>query len=511
MTIYDDFLQRENRIWPAFSHAMRFTVGQGAERVIIYGIFAETYNNGMEYLETIDIFELGLIVDEYNQRIAGVDATEVNLRLELIAKKYVADVDKIIHDKEIDTKTQQVAADDIEMDSRFDALESDRDAIETLEARLLAKQRDTEARIKTLEAQITLEGINLSLVDVDISEKELQVTKAENKLSGKDIDLARKDIEITRKDIDISSKDVDLSQKDIDIQEKSLQVLKIQLQELETEQRVLGIGIETARIQLQIVEAGLRQLDYRKESAGMDVQSARYEADIARTARIEIEKTDAGIDQTMAAIGLEEQGVKALEADANLAKLEGQKTEINLDYVKTDKEIAGVKVDINQTEARIAQTDEIEASRDANQAQYEGEDAKLALYDARVAELETKKTTVEANTAGSGTILGQESLTHTAELGKLNAGHDLDKVRLEYAKDETLLGYDQSVDREQSRADIATDKLPGEDTLNLAKIEAIERNQSAQGHKWDADVDYIEKIYKADILTTIRHSIGKDV
>jgi hypothetical protein len=188
---------------------MRLKSIQTLEKAIIFGLYSGAYLNGHKYLRLYQAFELQMMLDNYNSRMAELDAEGQRLLLDLVAKRYISDIEGLIHARELDTRRADIAVTDGEWDAKFQALETDRAAIETMKSRLLAEERKIASRIQTLEAEILIEGVELQLQALDVAQKRLAAVKAEADLARKEINIKEAEIALIKKDIELQRLDID--------------------------------------------------------------------------------------------------------------------------------------------------------------------------------------------------------------------------------------------------------------------------------------------------------------
>lgn len=508
MTIYDTFEVIERKLWKQFGYAMRLNQAQVTERAIIFGLYSGAYLNGKAYLQAWDAFELALIVDEYNQKMAGLDAEEQNFILDMAAKRYAENVDRVIFDLSLTTKRAEISAESDLWDTKLEALDSDRAALLTLQAGLEAKRKDTEARIKVLSAQINTEAVELEMVTLEVAEKVLAIAKAETDLVRKGTELVLKESELAEKDLEILRKDVDIARKRLELLSKTMDVSKIQLSESEIDLKKIESGLEVSKIQLQITEAGLKALDAEKEALAMNIQSAGYDADIAKTAMIQVDLAEARIETTLAGVDLDEQGVRIADTEMDIRKVELQQAEIGLDRLDVEKTVADIKIDILQTEEKIGQTGILESELEANQAQLDAETERLALYDSKKSVIDAKRGVVEAETEAAGTELANESSLHAAKASMAGVEHQLKIDGLTNNLTETMAQLAERKAMSKLGYDLAVSDDAAEQTLTGLDVAKIQAATQAKIELYSAQVNAAEDIAEAEITTTLTHSIG---
>ena len=172
------------------------------------------------------------------------------------------------------------------------------------------------------------------------------------------------------------------------------------------------------------------------------------------------------------------------------------------------KDIASAKIDIGNTEEKIAHTEILEAQLLQEQAQLDAETERLALYDSRKAIVDSKAASIAAEAAGAATQLTGEALVNAAELSNMAAQAQLKLDAGTLQEDEETQRLNHAVDAAQNRLDIVTGQRPRIDSLTDSDIDTIWARQYEQEEKYEVDLEFWEKILSADIIQTLRHSIG---
>lgn len=176
---YERAVSREGEVWIPFVYSFPFAAAQTTERNTIYGLYSGAYLNLHGYLAEIEAAELTNLLADYNAKIADLTTQETNLVADIVSKRYLANIDKLIHDEKMATKSAGIAADDEMWTAKIAALSADQAALETLAAKVTVETEKTAAKITELEAYIEIEGIKLSEVDIEIAEKEIQSSKVD--------------------------------------------------------------------------------------------------------------------------------------------------------------------------------------------------------------------------------------------------------------------------------------------------------------------------------------------
>jgi hypothetical protein len=264
---YERAINRENKIWPGFVYSFPFAAEQVIERGIIYGLYSGAYLNLHGYLVEIESSELANLLNDYNAKIADLTAAEANVVADIVSKRYLAGVDKLIHDQKLETKSAGITADDEMWTAKIAALSVDRAALATMAAKVVVETEKTEAKISELEAYIEIEGIKLSEVDIEIAEKEIQSAKI-----------------------------------DIEILNVANSVLKIQTDTVIAATRLIDIDLEKSRTKVDIAhtEGNIAKIDLldnelTREQAQTTIMEGERDLALARSelATAKSEATDA--------------------------------------------------------------------------------------------------------------------------------------------------------------------------------------------------------------------------
>lgn len=220
---------REVRIWRPFACSFPFTSTETEERIVIFGLYANTYLNGQSYLKQIEDAELENLLTDYNTRISGLTVQGQIVVADIVSKRYLAGIDKLIHDQKMETGREKIATDSAIADAKYAALESDRAALETMAAKVAAEIQKNNARITELEAQISIEGINYTLVEQDIAEKELQSLRIDNRKLDVANEIIRIQIQTVRTATELLDIEVQKARTEINISDTERAIAKIGL------------------------------------------------------------------------------------------------------------------------------------------------------------------------------------------------------------------------------------------------------------------------------------------
>jgi hypothetical protein len=245
---------------------MAFNAVQEASRVIIFGLYSSAFTNNNKYLQEIETEELANLLADYNAKIADLTNQEAIVVADIISRRYVETIEKIIHDGKMETKRLGIEADDDVWDAKIAALSSDTAALTTMAEKVSAETQKTAAKITELEAYIEIEGIRLSETDIEIAEKEIQSAKIDiqklnvsNEIIKIQIDTVKTAQELIDIDLRIARAKVDSAQTDhsinkIDLLDSELTIEKGRTQIAEAERDVAEARVELAQSRLEEVQ-----------------------------------------------------------------------------------------------------------------------------------------------------------------------------------------------------------------------------------------------------------------
>jgi len=178
---YGRAMVRELVAWIPFTQSFPFDETQTSDRNIIYGLYSGAYINGQKYLTEIEAMELSNLLNDYNTKMAELTTNEQVVVADIVSKRYLAGIDKAIHDQKMSTRGLEIQTDDDLMSAKIAALAADYSALDTLDTKLSVEIVKNQAKITELESYIAIEGFQLSEVDVQIAEKNIQVAEIEIK------------------------------------------------------------------------------------------------------------------------------------------------------------------------------------------------------------------------------------------------------------------------------------------------------------------------------------------
>ena len=302
--IYQRGAVRESIIWAPFQYNGPFNAIQTVERAIVFGLYANTYLYGHNYLIEIETEDLARLVDNYTVAIAQITNEEAKLALEIAAKYYIDRIDQQIHDLKMVTGRKKIDALDDEYDARTEALDADYAAITTKQAEVQLAWDKANQRIKELETQVQLETVAQELVDVDILEQQLRAARADLQLIEAGLQGLNIQLEITETGIAITNTNLQITEAGNEVSEIGIRVSDTEIAQSEADLDIVsagialskaeaagerikvdtkGVAVQVSEAQLDIVEADLRQDQITAEIAGID-------ADVAKLALVDSEK-----------------------------------------------------------------------------------------------------------------------------------------------------------------------------------------------------------------------------
>jgi hypothetical protein len=246
---------RESKFWKPFSYSFPFSADQTTDRVIIYGLYSDSHLNQHGYLIEVEATDLLNMLNDYNSKISNLNMQEQNVLADIVAKRYLAGIDKLIHDEKMITEGQKISAQDAEWTAKITALDTDRAALVTLAARVTSETAKINARITELQAYIETEGYARSEVDIEIASKEIQ--------------LAEKDIAI----LDAANAILKIQ---LEVVNKGMELVDIDLQKVKTQNEIESIKRSIAR-------TGLLESELEVEQAQTVAATAEKELYISRT------------------------------------------------------------------------------------------------------------------------------------------------------------------------------------------------------------------------------------
>jgi len=228
-SIYDRGMVREQTIWPSFIYGVANVVIEETKD-IIFGLYANSYLLGHNYLEDIESENLQRLIDIYTANMSELDAEDQNLVLEIASKRYLKAIEIQIKNNVLATKTEKLGADEQEYDTKLAALDVDSQALITKQTQITLAIDRANLKNKDLEARIQLEELAQDYVAIEISQKELEVAKAELQLLLTAIKGLEIQIDITNTGLQMIAVDVTKSQLGADMAGINARITDLELE-----------------------------------------------------------------------------------------------------------------------------------------------------------------------------------------------------------------------------------------------------------------------------------------
>ena len=310
---------REQSIWPSFLYGMP---GIENTKVAIFGLYANTYLLGHNYLEDIETEELQRLVDVYDSNMAELTMEEQSLVLKIASDRYLKAIEIQIKNNVLTTKERQLNADEQEYEAKLAALDVDQEALDTKRIQIELARDRAELKNKDLEARIKLEELAQDYVAVEISQKQLEVARAELNvllagLRGLEIqsDIANVSLEIIRAEVSKSQIDADIAEIEARIADQGLSSKRLEIDQAElaameyeidnvADKRIRLIETKGEIIKDETKNTGiLKAKEAKIETAQCGEQNARKESTIAgfddRKSMFEVEKDQSEFDDDL--------------------------------------------------------------------------------------------------------------------------------------------------------------------------------------------------------------------
>ena len=118
---YNRNTQRESLTWRPFAFSFPFNSNQTTDRIIIYGLYSNSYLNQQQYLVAVEAVELTNLLNDYNIKIAGLTTDQQVVVADIVSKRYLAGIDKLIHDQKMVTKQSEIDAENLIWDAKIAA------------------------------------------------------------------------------------------------------------------------------------------------------------------------------------------------------------------------------------------------------------------------------------------------------------------------------------------------------------------------------------------------------
>ena len=322
---------REAQIWSPFLHSFPFTTEQINDRIVIYGLYSMSNRNQNAYLVEVEATDLLNIMNNYNAAMAKLTADEINTLAMISSRRYLAELDKAMHDQKLATKAAEIDAESLLWDAKFAALAADHAALETLATKVASATAKTAAKITELETSIEIEGIKLSEVEIDILEKEIQSAKADLRILDAANDILKIQMNIVKTGMELVNVDLQTAKTNNEVQSVRRQIARTDI--LENELLVQQARTNVAAAENEIFDTRVELADKKVESAEKDV--GLYNSLVSHETQMGIKKVDA--------LDASQTGKLSTLADQRAARLyanEAKRTAANFDLTTAQNEVA---------------------------------------------------------------------------------------------------------------------------------------------------------------------------
>ena len=250
---FDRSIARESKIWTPFIYSFPFDSTQTIDRTTIFGLYSSAYLNRNKYLLEIETEDLANLLADYNTKMANLTNQEAIVVADIVSRRYVETVEKIIHDKKLETKRMGIEADDDIWDAKLAALASDTAALVTMAERVSSETQKTAAKITEIETYIEIEGIHLSEADIEISEKEIQSARVDLQKLGVTNDVLKIQIDTVKAAQELVDVDLRIARTKVDGAQIDRNINSIDL--LDSELRIEQGRTQIAEAELNVAEA----------------------------------------------------------------------------------------------------------------------------------------------------------------------------------------------------------------------------------------------------------------
>lgn len=502
--ILDRAMVREQAIWPSFAYEIP-DIDIEIDKNIIFGLYANSYLHGHNYLEDIAAEELQRIVDTYDSNMAELATEEQILVLQIASNRYLKVIEIQIKDNALITKTQQLDKDEQEYEARLAALDIDRESLETMGTQIALEINRAELKNKDLEVKIQLEEIAQEYVAVEISQKQLEAGRAELQVllaafRGLEIqlDIANTSYQIV--DVEASKAQLNADKKEIEVQ---ITILETSKQTYDAE--ILSINVHTSEI------------EYSKKQYEVDVVNINTQIAELELSKKEItsEKDNINLQTEEAELLKIEYNAKIADIDMQIAKLEVSKQQYSADISTMNTQIAKFEASKSQLTAEIAGINADIEDKNLSSMRLEVDNAEFTAMQFEVDSIASKR--IELIEARGESIkdetLNTESLgmkEHNIQIARISEQNAINQSTIASFADRESAG---NVDKDQSRFNAALDKdISGvRKTAQIAiatkREELSTARVTAAGASSDAAIMAAEILATADIINTLTHQI----
>lgn len=310
--------------------------------------------------------------------------------------------------------------------------------------------------------------------------------------------------------------------------------------ELTTQEQVLVATIASKRylagIDMLIHDERMAVLSDKisAENAVWDAKIAALSADqaaldtMAAKVAAETEKTNARIATLQAYIQVEEYELSAV--DLQIAEKEIQSAKVDIDIlnasnavlkiqaetvskatelVEIDMRKATIQLNTKQQELKIADIDLLPDEVEIQKGKTAIAEAEIPVAEARRDLAQAQSADMDAEILYQETLKQRETISQTAKMEVIDHNYGVKSETLERAKEKDEFDIDKKYDESNLGVTFADADRAVQSVLDEYRINVISGRRSDAYTKIDAAIAAAEKMAKADIVSTLTHTIGK--
>jgi len=476
------------------------------QRTILFGLYSNGFQNGFIYLQEISSEKLLQIIAQYDSNMSQLDSDQQKTVLEVASKRYLDSLDQMIHEQKMEELSSKIDATDKEFDAKFEALEADRQAIETLQVKALKAIEETTAKIAILESRIAEEAVNRSEVEISVLEKALSVKKVSLQI----IEAGVKGLNIQLEIQNAAVQNLDLAVEKHNYQQQADQV-PANLKDMEAEginidAEVYKSGTTRSLLDADVAELGIRTVKTEIDIESKEIDTKLLEVDIAK-ALYKTSEIDVDIKEILAKT--EREKAKRIDLETDTALVDVRIADLELDVKNVAIQLSGIEVDIAMLDIKILQTNLIKIDKTIAQIRkdtmaYEIPNKKQAQLDTIVKDVEILKTRITA----SNEYQTIEKNMQLSRIDKQVAEHNFKMSMTAMDEEFSIHKADIKIESYSKDIEIATDqkkyKQDEDDEQKRVPESQIDSAQTAQS----AAIDAAETMATANIVNSLTHQIG---
>jgi hypothetical protein len=505
----DDVLSRsrlrEDRMWEPFSHCFLGAYDSG-RRTILFGLYANSFENGFAYLVEISTEKLVQLVAEYDLNMAQLDAEQQRSVLEIASKRYLEVLDQLLHDKKMEVKQAQIDAESLEYDAKEAALVADQTALQTLQEKLAQAITKAAAEILILESRISEETIKGQYVDVEVLQKELAVTRTELKTLEAGVRGSEIQLKISETALQLTKLGTDKHAVQQKIDQVPGEKSELDAAVIDIDAKILHSGTGKGLLDSEIAMIELRTAKAKVDTSSKNVDTSLLDVDIAK-ANLDVAMVDVDIQKLEVKVAQE--GAKAIQLETDTALVAVKVAELQLSADKVDVQLAEIEADIAMLDVRMLKEDLLALDQEIIEAKRDAIAYEIPLKkEAQIALIAKQVEVLGAKVAAAETYLTIENSAHASRQTKQTAEQ---AFRVAMA----ILGDEMSVHRAEARIEsLSGDVTLAEESAEYKEMEDTEQIKvpdaqvSAARTRKNAAIDAAETMATADILNTLTHEIG---